>query len=119
MTASSPAQRPRVPSTQGCGCVKRSSMSARSFATIREVQAAADCGRLDFTDDRLLRASSRSAERAGAHLADEELLETPRLHLEYLSEQLATGQPALGFVFVRHVLVAGPVDISGLPLDHL
>jgi hypothetical protein len=49
----------------------------------------------------------------------EELLETPRLHLEYLSEQLATGQPALGFVFVRHVLVAGPVDISGLPLDHL
>ena len=49
----------------------------------------------------------------------EELLETPRRHLEYLSEQLATGQPALGFVFVRHVLVAGPVDISGLPLDHL
>ena len=51
--------------------------------------------------------------------AYQELLETPRLHLEYLSEQLATGQPALGFVFVRHVLVAGPVDISGLPLDHL
>jgi hypothetical protein len=49
----------------------------------------------------------------------EELLETPRLHLQYLSEQLAAGQPALGFVFVRHVLVAGPVDISGLPLDRL
>jgi hypothetical protein len=49
----------------------------------------------------------------------EELRATPRLHLEYLSEQLAAGQPALGFVFVRHVLVAGPVDISGLPLDHL
>ena len=49
----------------------------------------------------------------------QELLETPQLHLEYLSEQLAAGQPALGFVFVRHVLVAGPVDISGLPLDHL
>ena len=49
----------------------------------------------------------------------EELLEAPRLHLDYLSEQLATGQPALGFVFVRHVLVAGPVDISGLPLDRL
>jgi hypothetical protein len=48
-----------------------------------------------------------------------ELPETPELHLEYLSEQLASGQPALGFVFVRHVLVAGPVDISGLPLDHL
>ncbi len=48
----------------------------------------------------------------------EELLETPQLHLEYLSEQLAAGQPALGFVFVRHVLVAAPVDISGLPLDH-
>ncbi len=49
----------------------------------------------------------------------QELRETPQLHLEYLSEQLAAGQPALGFVFVRHVLVAGPVDISGLPLDRL
>jgi hypothetical protein len=49
----------------------------------------------------------------------QELLETPQLHLEYLSEQLAARQPALGFVFVRHVLVAGPVDISGLPLDRL
>ncbi|UQX89284.1 hypothetical protein M6D93_04585 [Jatrophihabitans telluris] len=49
----------------------------------------------------------------------EELLDTPRLHPEYLSEQLSAGQPALGFVFVRHVLVAGPVDISGLPLERL
>ena len=49
----------------------------------------------------------------------QELPETPQLHLGYLSEQLAAGQPALGFVFVRHVLVAGPVDISGLPLDRL
>jgi hypothetical protein len=49
----------------------------------------------------------------------QELLETPQLHLEYLSEQLAAGQLALGFVFVRHVLVAGQVDISGLPLDRL
>lgn len=29
------------------------------------------------------------------------------------------GKPALGFVFVRQVLVAGPVDIRGLPLDRL
>ena len=49
----------------------------------------------------------------------QELLETPQLHLDYLSEQLAAGQPALGFVFVRHVLVAGPVDISGLLLGRL
>jgi hypothetical protein len=49
----------------------------------------------------------------------QELQEAPRLHLDYLSEQLAAGQPALAFVFVRHVLVAGPVDIGGLPLDRL
>jgi len=49
----------------------------------------------------------------------QELPETPQLHLEYLGERLAAGQPALGFVFVRHVLVAGPVDISGLPLERL
>lgn len=47
----------------------------------------------------------------------QELSKVPQLHLEYLSEQLAAGQPALGFVFVRHVLVAGPVDIGGLPLE--
>ena len=48
-----------------------------------------------------------------------ELHETPRLHLEYLAEQLAAGLPALGFVFVRHVLVAGPVDIEGLSRERL
>lgn len=49
----------------------------------------------------------------------QELPEPPQLHLDYLSEQLAAGEPALGFVFVRHVLVAGPVDIDGLPHERL
>jgi hypothetical protein len=44
----------------------------------------------------------------------EELRQVPDLHLGYLAHQLMAGRPALGFVFVRHVLVAGPVDISGL-----
>ena len=44
----------------------------------------------------------------------EELGEVPKLHLDYLVRQRDRGQPALGFVFVRHVLVAGSVDISGL-----
>lgn len=44
----------------------------------------------------------------------EELNEVPQLHLDYLTEQRDAGQPALGFVFIRHVLAAGPVDISGL-----
>jgi len=44
----------------------------------------------------------------------EELEQVPGLHLDYLRHQLTIGRPALGFVFVRHVLVAGPVDISGL-----
>ena len=44
----------------------------------------------------------------------EELTEVPSLHLEYLIRQRDLGQRALGFVFVRHVLVAGPVDVSGL-----
>lgn len=44
----------------------------------------------------------------------EELNEVPQLHLDYLVEQRDAGRNALGFVFVRHVLVAGPVDISGL-----
>ena len=38
----------------------------------------------------------------------------PQRHLDYLVEQRDAGQPALGFVFIRHVIVAGPVDISGL-----
>jgi hypothetical protein len=40
--------------------------------------------------------------------------EVPQLHLDYLLRQKARGQLALGFVFVRHVLVAGPVDLSGI-----
>lgn len=47
----------------------------------------------------------------------EELAEVPDLHLDYLAEQRDAGRIALGFVFIRHVLAAGPVDISGLPLD--
>jgi hypothetical protein len=46
----------------------------------------------------------------------QELFEVPALHLEYLRRQLAAGRPALGFVFVRHVLVAGTVDLSGIEL---
>jgi hypothetical protein len=46
----------------------------------------------------------------------EELFEVPALHLDYLRRQLAAGRPALGFVFVRHVLVAAPVDLSGIEL---
>ena len=49
----------------------------------------------------------------------EELTEVPQLHLDYLTEQRDGGQPALAFVFVRHVLVAGPVNIRGLPLTPL
>lgn len=49
----------------------------------------------------------------------EELADVPQLHLVYLLEQREAGEPALGFVFVRHVLVAGPVDISGLSLSGL
>jgi hypothetical protein len=45
-----------------------------------------------------------------------ELPEVPALHLDYLRRQLAAGRPALGFVFVRHVLVGGPVDLSGIQL---
>jgi hypothetical protein len=49
----------------------------------------------------------------------EELTEVPRLHLDYLLEQRGTGLPALGFVFVRHVLVAGAVDVTGLERTRL
>jgi hypothetical protein len=45
----------------------------------------------------------------------QELTQVPQQHLDYLTEQRDAGQPALGFVFIRHVIVAGPVDISGLP----
>lgn len=42
--------------------------------------------------------------------------EVPQLHVDYLLRQKSRGQLALGFVFVRHVLVAGPVDLSGIDL---
>lgn len=35
-------------------------------------------------------------------------------HTEYLQRQVQRGEPALGFAFIPHVLVASPVDISGL-----
>ena len=49
----------------------------------------------------------------------EELTEVPPLHLDYLIEQRDTGVPALGFVFIRHVLVAGAVDVTGLARKRL
>jgi hypothetical protein len=49
----------------------------------------------------------------------EELTEVPSLHLDYLVEQRDAGVPALGFVFVRHVLVAGGVDVTGLARTRL
>ena len=38
----------------------------------------------------------------------------PVLHTEYLLRQFRRGEYALGFVFIPHVLVAAPIDISGL-----
>ena len=49
----------------------------------------------------------------------EELTDVPPMHLDYLVEQRDAGLPALGFVFVRHVLVAGPVDVAGLERTRL
>ncbi|MGV8908088.1 MAG: hypothetical protein ACOH1Y_03840 [Propionicimonas sp.] len=49
----------------------------------------------------------------------EELTAVPSAHLEYLVEQRDAGRPALGFVFVRHVLVAGAVDVAGLEQTRL
>jgi len=46
----------------------------------------------------------------------QETLEVPRLHREYLLRQKERGELALGFVFVPHVLVGGPIDISRLEL---
>lgn len=48
-----------------------------------------------------------------------EQLEVPNLHREYLLRQKDRGQLALGFVFIRHVLVAGPIDIAGIELIDL
>lgn len=48
----------------------------------------------------------------------QELTDVPQQHLDYLVERRDAGLPALGFVFIRHVLVAGPVEVSGLePTD--
>jgi hypothetical protein len=49
----------------------------------------------------------------------EEVTEVPELHLHYLRRQLARGERALGFVFVPHVLVAAPIDVSGLKSEAL
>lgn len=44
----------------------------------------------------------------------QELTEVSGLHENYLLRQQELGKLALGFVFARHVLVAGPVDVSGI-----
>ena len=44
----------------------------------------------------------------------QEVREVPRRHREYLLRQKERGELALGFVFIPHVLVGGPIDISGL-----
>jgi hypothetical protein len=49
----------------------------------------------------------------------EELTEVPLVHLDYLVEQRDAGLPALGFAFVRHVLVVGAVDVAGLERTRL
>jgi len=43
-----------------------------------------------------------------------ELAEVPDRHRQYLLRQLQRGERALGFVFIPHVLVAAPIDVSGL-----
>jgi hypothetical protein len=48
-----------------------------------------------------------------------EILEVPALHTEYLLRQKARGALALGFVFIPHVLVGAPIDISGLEMVDL
>ena len=45
--------------------------------------------------------------------------QVPQLHTEYLLRQLARGERALGFVFVPHVLVGSPIDVSGLESEAL
>lgn len=51
--------------------------------------------------------------------AYEELHAVPQRHLDYLADRRALGKPALGFVFVRHVLVAGSIDVAGLEPEAL
>lgn len=48
-----------------------------------------------------------------------ELTAVPDRHLQYLHRQHALGRPALGFVFIRHVLAAGPIDLTGVTLQPL
>jgi hypothetical protein len=43
-----------------------------------------------------------------------ELSEVPAAHRAYLEQRKVTGRPALMFVHVPHVLVAGAIDTSGL-----
>lgn len=40
--------------------------------------------------------------------------QVPALHTEYLLRQYQRGEKALGFAFIPHVLVAAPIEISGL-----
>ena len=48
--------------------------------------------------------------------AYEELMQAPPAYREYLLERKETGRRLLHFPFVPHVLVAAPVDTSGLVL---
>jgi hypothetical protein len=48
-----------------------------------------------------------------------EIQEVPPLHSQYLLRQKARNELALGFVFIPHVLVASPIDISGLEMIDL
>jgi len=43
-----------------------------------------------------------------------ELSEVPSAHLAYLEQSKAAGKPALMFVHVPHVLVAGSIETRGL-----
>jgi hypothetical protein len=48
-----------------------------------------------------------------------ETREVPGLHRDYLLQQKARGALALGFVFIPHVLVASPIELSGLEMIDL
>lgn len=65
-------------------------------------------------------ATPPAREFAPFHVATYTELDTvPDLHIEYLRRQHADNEPALGFVFIRHILAAGPVDLTGLELEPL
>jgi hypothetical protein len=40
----------------------------------------------------------------------------PPAHVDYLREQRARGEKSLMFVHIPHILVAGPIDVSGLKI---